>query len=64
MTKRPRSSSEPPPLLARGDQGHLRTASGQRWPVRVSEHEGDVLMLVLLVEPEELAQQRIESPML
>lgn len=61
MRKHAKSSSKPPPPFAHGDQGQLHTATGRRWPVRVTERDGDVLMLVLLVEPEELAQQRIES---
>jgi c-di-GMP-binding flagellar brake protein YcgR len=62
MRKRAKSSSKPPPLFGHGEEGQLQTAGGQHWPVRVTEHDGDLLMLVLLVEPEELAQRQIESP--
>ena len=35
-------------LLGHGDTAHLKTAAGEQWPVRVTERDGDVLMLVLL----------------
>jgi hypothetical protein len=62
MKKRAKSRSTPPSLFAHGNTGQLTTATGQQWPVRVTERDGDALMLVLLVEPDELTKQAIESP--
>jgi hypothetical protein len=64
MRRRPKPTSKQPEILAHGDQGHLRTSSGQQWPVRVSELDGDVMMLVMLVEAEELDGSEIDSPTL
>jgi hypothetical protein len=64
MRKRTKPTSKPPELLGHGDTAHLKTAAGEQWPVRVTERDGDVLMLVLLVESEELAREQIDSPTL
>jgi hypothetical protein len=49
------------PPVPPGEHGHLKTATGEQWPVRISERDGDVLMLMLLVESGELDPQQIES---
>ena len=64
MKKRAKPTSKQPEILGHGDLGQLKTASGQQWPVRVSELDGDVMMLVMLVETDELGDGEIDSPAL
>jgi hypothetical protein len=64
MRKRAKPTSKQPEILGHGDLGQLKTAGGQQWPVRVSELDGDVMMLVMLVEADELGDGEIESPAL
>jgi hypothetical protein len=51
----------PPGLLAGGEHGKLTSPGGEAWPVRVARGEGDVLMLVLLVEGERPAPEQVGS---
>jgi hypothetical protein len=64
MKKRAKPTSKQPEILGHGDLGQLKTAGGQQWPVRVSELDGDVMMLVMLVETDELGDGEIDPPAL
>jgi PilZ domain len=54
-------AESPPGLLAGGEHGKLTSPGGEEWPVRVTRGEGDVLMLVLLVEDERPAPEQVGS---
>jgi hypothetical protein len=58
---RKRQKPTPTQAVPPAERGQLTTASGRQWPVRVTEVHGDVLMLVLTVESEELDREQIES---
>ena len=64
MSRRAKQPASQPEILAHGDQGQLRTPSGHEWPVRVSELDGDVLMLVMLAQADELDGSSSGSPTL
>jgi hypothetical protein len=51
----------PPGVLAGGEHGRLTSPGGEAWPVRVARGEGDVLMLVLLVEGQRPAPEHVGS---
>jgi hypothetical protein len=53
--------ARPPGLLAGGEHGQLTSPGGEAWPVRVTRGDGDVLMLVLLVEGEHPAPEQVGS---
>lgn len=47
--KRPdKPPAKPAGLLTQGEQGQLTGPAGRQWPVKVTEHQGDVLMLLLV----------------
>jgi c-di-GMP-binding flagellar brake protein YcgR len=61
MRKRRKPTPMPSQPIPPAERGRLTTARGQQWTVRVTERDGDVLMLVLMVESEELDRGQIES---
>jgi hypothetical protein len=61
MSKRAKPTRKHPEPLSPSDRGRLTTPAGEHWPVRVTERDGDVLMLVLLVESGELDRGQVES---
>jgi hypothetical protein len=50
-----------PSLLEGGEHGRLTSPGGEEWPVRIDRGEGDVLMLVLLVDGERPAPEQVSS---
>jgi c-di-GMP-binding flagellar brake protein YcgR len=61
MTRRDKDTPKPAAPLAEGEHGQLTGPAGQHWPVQVTEHHGDVLMLVLLAESGELDAEAAQS---
>jgi len=59
MRKRHEPTPKPSQLLPHTEEGQLTTAGGRQWPVRVTERDGDVLML--MVESGDLDRGQIES---
>ena len=44
---------DPPEVVTKGATGRLTSRGGDRWPVRVAQHSGDVLLLVLMLQGDE-----------
>jgi c-di-GMP-binding flagellar brake protein YcgR len=54
---------QPGPPAEGGQPGKLKSPSGEQWPVRVGDREGDELMLVLLTKHDQLGAGEASEPL-